>query len=123
MKCKKLVRDVGNLGALMMSLADGLAVKGAMFGPDGDMMYDWECYRPVKYGPGPCGSYKIKRTPRTDKAKALGLKEEAHVGNLYGLNRQLSRDIARLHGCSRTSQIGKETGFEGVRRRRNRRAR
>ncbi len=118
MKCRKLVREIERLGALTMLLADGQPIRGTIFGPAGDMVYDLSCDRPGKFGPGPCGSYKIKRTPRTENAKRLGLRETAFVGNLYGLNRQLARDIARLFGCSTDQQIGKESGFEGVRRRR-----
>lgn len=120
--CKKLGRDIQNLGALILSLADNQAVRGALFGPHGDMAYDWVCDREGKYGPGPCGSYRITRTPQTARGKALGLKRVANVGNLYGLKRQLARDIIRLHGCS-LEAIGPETGFEGTRRRHHRKSR
>lgn len=84
---------------------------------DGDrhIEYEFRCYRrqaAEEFGHGTCSSITISR--RGPGASAL--KPTASVGNLHGLGRQLSRDMARLYGCAPEPTHG----FEGARRRRGR---
>jgi len=113
--CTTMAHDVERLADIAASFADGHGPKGAVFGTgDRQIFYDFRCAIKGKYGPGDCASYEIERTgPGVAK---FGLKPRASVGNLFGLNDQLSRDIARMW-CGVPE---KTPGFEGKRRRRRR---
>ena len=67
-----------------------------------------------KFGPGTCETIEITR--KGPGVKKLGLKSRTGVGNLYGLQDQLSRDMAKAYGA----KLPRVAGFEGARSRRRR---
>ena len=121
-RCTRLSRDVERLADIVAHLSDGTpsrptaGISGTVFGPPGrEIHYKLGCWRPMErgaFGPGACGTYVIERSG--PGATATGVKARAHVGNIFGLAEQFSRDIARLWGCP----PGPTAGFEGARRRR-----
>ena len=119
-----LSRDIQRVGSVMKDgigghrMAEGKrgGVVGSVFGPPGAVThYDYACKR---WEPGPqgeCTVIEIHRSgPGVEKAK---LSRHQSVGNIFGLGKQLSRDIVKLWGCAPDA----ERGFEGSRRRRRRR--
>jgi hypothetical protein len=119
-KCDIMTDDINRIASVAMDIAEygrigkkQLGVKGSVVGPKGsEVFYDFECNSWKKFGPGPCASFRVKRSgPGVAK---LGLKEMVWVGNLYGLVKQMSRDAATLYGCKPSPTAG----FEGARRRR-----
>jgi hypothetical protein len=109
--CQMLARDIERLGGVTARLGEAFEKQQVGFGPPGKRLWvSIGCWKLEKFGPGQCAVYEIEREgsglPRLGRKKTT-------VGNLYGLVRQLSRDIVKLWGCF----PGPEKGFEGSRRR------
>lgn len=132
-----LAHDVHNVAGVLLNLAapdhhipdehgdapKGWRVRGIWLhgpGEHGQVEYEFACRKrqPLNdFGPGTCSVIEIKRSgPGAEKLK---LKARAFVGNLHGLNVQLSRDLARLYG----NPPDATAGFEGAGHRRGRKSR
>ena len=106
-----MAHDVKRLADTAASIADGVMIKGGVFGEgDRQIFYDYRCVREDKFGPGPCSVFEIQRSG--PGVAHLGLRPKDTVGNLFGLTTQLSRDIARMW-CGAPEPT---PGFEGRRR-------
>jgi hypothetical protein len=110
-RCNLMTGDIERIAAVAAGLADGTKYSGLLLGPDErQIVYGLKCQRKGKWGPGDCTVYEITR-----EGPGVGrLRKKTTVGNLYGLITQLSRDAARLWGCSPSPT----PGFEGLRRKR-----
>jgi hypothetical protein len=123
-KCDYLANDFTRIASLTADLAAGFKVRGTVMGPAKHLVhYELGCARPQargEFGPGDCGVYTIVRSgPGLAKLKVKDADRLRHVGNLYGLIKQLGRDTARLWGCPPSPT----SGFDGARRTRRRRRR
>jgi len=113
--CTTMADDVKRLADTAANLAEDTRIKGGVFGRgDRQIYYEYRCAREGKFGPGQCSVYEITRSG--PGVKALGLRAKDTVGNLFGLTRQLSRDLARMW-CGAPEPT---SGFEGVKPRRKR---
>jgi len=93
--CSRMANDVKRLADVAASIADGMMIKGSVFGEgDRQIFYEYRCAREGKFGPGPCSVFEIQRSG--PGVARLGLRPKDTVGNLFGLTTQISRDIARM---------------------------
>lgn len=110
--CGTFARDLQRIGAVAAQAQRGMEPSGAGFGPlDNPLIYRFRCR--VRRGRGEaCGAFEIVREQGFE---GMDLPERQQVGNVFGLTRQLSRDIARAWGCA---ELPRDEGFRRLAQRR-----